>query len=102
MSAHGFVRIAGSKMAKCLVAISVVAVLIMLLAVDVRRPPTDQFSTRAALGLINEYQVYVSARIPFVRCRYPESCSAYAKRVFRDYGFRRGLYLSFQRIQSCF
>jgi putative membrane protein insertion efficiency factor len=72
-------------------------------ALDLRRPPADQWSTVAAVGSIHLYQATLSpiyAKLG-VRCRFTPTCSHYGEEAIRKYGFVRGGYLTTKRILRC-
>lgn len=62
--------------------------------------------TRLFITLITFYQKFLSPLLHQLlglktACRYPISCSAYAKRVIAEYGILRGGALAVKRILSC-
>ena len=70
-------------------------VLVLLLsacALDGRRPPAAQWSTRAALAVVHLYQRAASPLMPAVgvRCRFTPTCSRYADAVFAHTVSRAG------------
>ena len=54
-----------------------------------------------AIKLIEGYQYYLSDKIPFLKCKYKISCSEYSKNVIKEHGLKKGVVLSFKRINSC-
>jgi hypothetical protein len=56
---------------------------------------------KLAIQLIDIYQHHVSDKIPFLKCKYKISCSEYSKNVIKEHGLRKGIILSFKRINSC-
>ena len=78
-------------------------VLIVGLAVDLQRPPSDQFTTRAALGSIHLYQVTLSPLYTWmgVRCRFTPNCSHYGQICVREFGVVRGGWLTVKRVLRC-
>jgi len=54
-----------------------------------------------SIELIEVYQDYLSGKVPFVTCKYQPTCSEHAKKAIEEYGFRKGIVLSFKRICSC-
>jgi putative membrane protein insertion efficiency factor len=73
------------------------------IALDLRRPPSDQWSTAAAVGGIHLYQATLS---PFyekvgVRCRFTLTCSHYGEQAIKKFGLGRGGYLAASRILRC-
>lgn len=91
----------GSKrLGKGLVLTAIACVTAM--TVDVSRVPEQQFSSSAAVSVIETYQKHVSRCVPCISCRYEESCSRYCKRAFKERGFLGGIIASTVRVQSCF
>ena len=81
-------------------------VLVLLLgacALDGRRPPAAQWSTRAALAVVHLYQRTASPLMPAlgVRCRFTPTCSRYAEAVLRSHGFPAGAWLTLRRLARC-
>jgi len=69
---------------------------------DLARPAEQQCSARLIVGFIGIYQQFVSPKLTrWVRCRYPETCSAYAKRMFETRGVIRGTVATYRRLKSC-
>lgn len=56
---------------------------------------------KLAVKLIDVYQHHVSDKIPFIKCKYKISCSEYSKNAIKEHGLRKGIILSFKRINSC-
>lgn len=84
------------------------AALVLVLAVgactlDMRRPPTAQWSARAAIGLVHLYQRTASPLMPAlgVRCRFRPTCSHYAEAVLRVHGLPAGAWLTARRLARC-
>ena len=78
-------------------------VILIAIALDLRRPPSSQWSTAAAVGGIHLYQATLS---PFyervgVRCRFTLTCSHYGEEAIKKYGLGRGGYLAAARILRC-
>lgn len=72
-------------------------------AVDLRRPPPDQWSTGAAVVGIHMYQATLSplyTRIG-VQCRFTPTCSHYGEDVIHRFGLARGGWLAAKRILRC-
>jgi putative membrane protein insertion efficiency factor len=77
--------------------------LVIAVALDLRRPPAHQWSTAAAVGGIHLYQATLS---PFyeragVRCRFTLTCSHYGEQAIKKFGVARGGYLAAARIMRC-
>jgi hypothetical protein len=80
-----------------------IAILAIVIALDLRRPAADQWTTRAAVGAIHVYQATMSplyARLG-VRCRFTPTCSHYGEAVVRKFGVLRGGALAARRILRC-
>ncbi len=80
-----------------------IAIGLIAIALDLRRPPPDQLSTRAAVGAIHAYQATLS---PFydwigVRCRFTMTCSHYGEAVITRFGVARGGAIAIKRILRC-
>jgi len=61
------------------------------------------FGARRTVAAISFYQVHISPHKPaWVRCRYNESCSAYAKRVIAEKGLLKGGADAFLRLSLCY
>jgi putative membrane protein insertion efficiency factor len=76
---------------------------VIALALDLRRPPSDQWTTAATVGGIHLYQSTMSplyARLGF-QCRFTVTCSHYGEEAIRKYGVARGGYLATKRILRC-
>ncbi|MEO8678957.1 MAG: membrane protein insertion efficiency factor YidD [Vicinamibacterales bacterium] len=68
-----------------------------------RRPPSAQWSTRAAVAGIHLYQDTLSplyARAG-VQCRFTPTCSHYGEDVIRRFGIARGGWLATKRVLKC-
>lgn len=78
-------------------------VLLLLLAIDLSRPPAAQVSARALLGAIDVYQATFSIlnRKAGVRCRFKPTCSHYAEGAIRKYGALKGTGLAAWRVLRC-
>jgi putative membrane protein insertion efficiency factor len=84
-------------------ALAAAAILLIAVALDLRRPPSSQFTTAAAVGSIHLYQATLSpvyARMGF-RCRFTVTCSHYGEEAIRKYGLAKGGYLATKRILRC-
>jgi putative membrane protein insertion efficiency factor len=78
-------------------------ILFIAIALDLRRPPSSQWTTAAAVGGIHVYQATLSpiyAKLG-VRCRFTPTCSHYGEEAIRKYGFAHGGYLAAKRIARC-
>ena len=80
-----------------------IALVVLAIALDLRRPPDGQWSTAAAVGGIHLYQATLSplyARLG-VQCRFTPTCSHYGEEAIRKYGLGRGGILAAKRILRC-
>ncbi|MFQ5351175.1 MAG: membrane protein insertion efficiency factor YidD [Thermoanaerobaculia bacterium] len=76
---------------------------VVLLGVDLARPPAAQLSARAMLAAIDLYQELLSPRIERtgVRCRFQPTCSHYGEAVIRRHGALVGGFKAAWRILRC-
>jgi hypothetical protein len=84
-------------------AFAAIAIVLVAVALDLRRPSANQWSTAAALGSIHLYQATLSpvyAKLG-VRCRFTPTCSHYGEEAVRKYGAVRGGYLAAKRVLRC-
>ena len=82
---------------------AVLAVALIAIALDLRRPPSSQWSTAAAVGGIHLYQATLSpiyAKLG-VQCRFTPTCSHYGEEAVRKHGVVRGGYLAAKRVLRC-
>ena len=80
-----------------------IAIVLIAIALDLRRPPADQLVTRAAIGGIHVYQATLSPlynRLG-VQCRFTVTCSHYGEAVIRKFGVVRGGWMAAKRILRC-
>jgi len=84
------------------VAIAIV-VLVAAIAIDSRRAPAAQWSTRAALAGVHAYQITISPLYDRmgVECRFTPTCSVYGETVIRRFGIMRGSVMATRRILRC-
>jgi putative membrane protein insertion efficiency factor len=77
--------------------------LVILLGLDMARPPRDQLSARALLGAIHLYQATLSPRMGSlgVQCRFKPTCSHYGEGAIRKYGAWTGSWKTLWRIARC-
>ncbi|SRR5579885_3239375 len=82
---------------------AVLLVLGLLFALDVSRPPADQWTARGLLGAIHLYQATLSPHMSQVgvRCRFVPTCSHYGEGAIRKYGTLRGTAKTAWRIARC-
>jgi len=76
---------------------------VLLLAVDLARPPRQQASATVLLGAIDLYQATASRWMPRlgVHCRFQPTCSRYAEAVIRRDGALVGSVRAMGRILRC-
>ena len=76
---------------------------LVLLAVDLARPPAAQLSARGMLAVIDLYQATLSPRLGRVgaRCRFQPTCSHYGAAVIRRHGALVGGVKTAWRILRC-
>ena len=77
--------------------------LVTAVVLDLRRPPTSQLTTRAAVGGIHLYQATLSplyGRMG-VSCRFEPTCSYYGEAVIKRYGIVRGGWMAAKRVFRC-
>jgi uncharacterized protein len=84
-------------------AFALIVLVVLAIALDLRRPPSSQWSTAAAVGGIHLYQATLS---PFyqklgVRCRFTLTCSHYGEAVVRRFGVVQGGWLAAKRVLRC-
>ncbi len=69
---------------------------------DAMRPPADQATARAYVGMVKAYQSHISPyAASCVRCRYSPSCSRYSAAAVRRHGLLEGLELTAARLWRC-
>ena len=85
-------------------ALAAAAILLAIaVALDLRRAPSAQWSTAAAVGGIHLYQATLSplyAKLG-VQCRFTLTCSHYGEEVVRRFGVMRGGLMAAKRILRC-
>jgi putative membrane protein insertion efficiency factor len=77
--------------------------LLLVLGLDMARPPGDQISARFLLGSIHLYQATLSPVLgkAGVQCRFKPTCSHYGEGAIRKYGTWKGSWLTLGRILRC-
>lgn len=80
-----------------------IAIVLIAIALDLRRPPADQLVTRATIGAIHVYQATLSPLYDRlgVQCRFTVTCSHYGEAVIRKYGVVSGGWMAAKRILRC-
>lgn len=84
-------------------ALAAIAISMIAIALDWRRPPSAQWTTAAAVGSIHLYQSTLSplyAQLG-VQCRFTLTCSHYGEEAIRKYGVAKGGYLAAKRVLRC-
>ena len=80
-----------------------IAIVLVAVALDLRRPPSAQWTTAAAVGSIHLYQATLSplyAKLG-VQCKFTVTCSHYGEQAIQKYGFAKGGYLAAKRVLRC-
>ena len=79
------------------------AIVVLLVVLDLRRAPGDQWTTRAALGAIRVYQATLSPLYDRmgVQCRFTPTCSHYGETCIRQFGLVRGGWMAARRVVRC-
>ena len=80
-----------------------IAIILVAIALDLRRPPPEQWSTAAAVGGIHLYQATLSPLYGKlgVQCRFSPTCSHYGEAVVKKFGVMRGGWMAAKRILRC-
>ena len=78
-------------------------VTLIVLGLDLGRPPGAQVSARVLIAGIDLYQATLSRLMPVagVRCRFQPTCSHYAESSIRKYGAVKGTGKTIWRILRC-
>ena len=76
---------------------------LLLLGLDMARPPGEQISARCLLGAIHLYQATLSPHMGElgVRCRFTPTCSHYGEGAIRKYGAWKGSWKTAWRVARC-
>ncbi|MEP7307567.1 MAG: membrane protein insertion efficiency factor YidD [Acidobacteriota bacterium] len=85
-------------------AVLVPLLIVVLLIVDLRRPPDRQLTAAMAIRAIHLYQRAFAVRLSRLAgsdCRFAPSCSRYAEAAIRHYGLLSGGGRSLVRIVRC-
>ncbi len=79
------------------------ALLFVLFAFDVTRPPPDQWSAQVLVGAIDFYRAHISPRVAAsgVRCKFRPTCSAYGRAAVVHHGTLRGSLAATWRVLRC-
>ena len=82
--------------------LGVVALLMLLSALDATRAPQRQVTARLYLGVVRFYQADIHpCTAHYIRCRYVPTCSHYSVEAVERFGIARGLWLTVKRVASC-
>lgn len=83
--------------------IALLVVAFVLLAVDLRQPPAEQWSSRLAIASIHVYQATLSRWYTAmgVQCRFTPTCSHYGEECIRRFGAARGGWMAMTRVLRC-
>jgi putative membrane protein insertion efficiency factor len=78
-------------------------ILFIAIVLDLRRPPSAQWSTAAAVGSIHLYQATLSPVYEKlgVQCRFTLTCSHYGEAVVKKFGVMRGGWMAAKRVLRC-
>ena len=77
--------------------------IVLAVALDLRRAPDEQWSARGAIAAIHVYQSslsHVYARMG-AQCRFTPTCSHYGEACIRRFGAMRGGWLAMKRVVRC-
>jgi uncharacterized protein len=80
-----------------------IAIIMIAIALDLRRQPSEQLSTRAAVGAIHLYQATLSPLYGRMgaQCRFTITCSHYGEAVIRKFGVMGGGWMAAKRVFRC-
>jgi uncharacterized protein len=80
-----------------------IAIVLIAIALDLRRPAGEQLVTRVAIGGIHIYQATLSPLYGWlgVQCRFTPTCSHYGEAVITKFGAMRGGWMAAKRIFRC-
>ena len=77
--------------------------MVTAVALDLRRPPSDQWTTAAAVGAIHVYQATLSPVYGKlgVQCKFTVTCSHYGEAVVKKFGVVKGGWMATKRVFRC-
>lgn len=77
--------------------------MVTAVALDLRRPPSDQWTTAAAVGAIHAYQATLSPVYGKlgVQCKFTVTCSHYGEAVVKKFGVVKGGWMATKRVFRC-
>lgn len=82
--------------------LAALAIVVVLGVFDAQRAPADQLSTRAWIAGVHAYRVVGHPLLEGrIQCRYEPTCSEFSIQAVERFGIRRGLVMTFQRLESC-
>jgi putative component of membrane protein insertase Oxa1/YidC/SpoIIIJ protein YidD len=82
--------------------LAALAVLVLVGVLDAQRAPADQLTSRAWIAGVHAYRVVGHLLLEGrIQCRYEPTCSEYSIQSVRRFGIRRGLEMTFRRLDSC-
>ena len=83
--------------------VALVAIGLLVLAADLRRPAQEQWSAAAAVSAIHVYQGTLSQWYTHigVQCRFTPTCSHYGEECIRRFGAVRGSWMALKRVLRC-
>ena len=75
----------------------------IVVAVDLRRPPADQWAAHASIAAIHGYQATLSRWYAFagVQCRFTPTSSQYGEACIRRFGAAKGGWMAMKRVLRC-
>jgi putative membrane protein insertion efficiency factor len=82
---------------------AIAIVVLVAVALDLRRPASAQWSAAAAVGAIHVYQATLSPLYGKMgaQCRFAPTCSHYGEEAIKKHGFTKGAYLASKRVLRC-
>jgi uncharacterized protein len=82
--------------------LAAIALFVLFVLADGRRPPTQQTFSHAYVALVHIYQHHVSPQLPgIIRCRFQPTCSEYSIAAVQRFGILKGLRLTANRLWRC-
>jgi hypothetical protein len=82
--------------------LTLLAVAMALALADTYRPPSRQLTARAYVAAVVLYQRVGRPILGnAVQCRYQPTCSSYSIEAVQEFGFRRGVVLTAERLWRC-
>ena len=82
--------------------LAALAMVVLAGVLDAQRAPADQLSSRAWVAGVHAYRAVGHPLLEGrIRCRYEPTCSEFSIQAVRRFGIRRGLEMTFRRLESC-